>query len=291
MKSFETVWARLIMFCCLFSLITCSKPSDPRRIFDVHLHGDKSPQSQVDQLSRNGVYKVAVSTSWDLQQQYADIQNVAIYHGLMLPCPEGRVPYSRQLCFDSGEEWPEPEWVEQQIIDGKINFLGEILAQYHGISASDTLLFPYYRLALKYSLPVGIHTGSAGPDHGCPNFSEELGNPSLLLNALAEFPQLKVWLMHAGGPFLKETIEVMRNHRHVYLDISAINNPDILPPPLFAETLETLIASGLEDRILFGSDNADIATVIQSLEDLPFLTRDQKDKVYFRNAESFFARQ
>lgn len=273
------------------TILSCSSHRRPEKIFDVHLHGDKSPQSQVDQLSRNGVYKVAVSTSWDLQQRYADIQGVVIYRGLMLPCPEGRVPYSRQLCFAAGEEWPEPEWVEQQIIDGKINFLGEILAQYHGISASDTLLFPYYRLALKYSLPVGIHTGSAGPDHGCPNFSEELGNPSLLQNALAKFPQLKVWLMHAGGPFLKETIEVMRNHPHVYLDISAINNPEILPSPLFAETMETLVASGLEDRILFGSDNADIATLIQSLEDLAFLTREQKDKVYFRNAESFFARQ
>ncbi len=289
MKNLRTRWAGPVLIFCLFSFSTCSKRPASRTIFDVHLHGSGNPESQIDELSRSGVYKVAVSTSWDLQQQYMNTTGVTVYRGLMLPCPEGRVPYSQQLCFASGEEWPAPEWVEQQIIDGTIDFLGEVLAQYHGISASDTMLFPYYRLAAKYSLPVGIHTGSAGPDHGCPNFREELGNPVLLRNALTVFPQLKVWLMHAGGPFLNETIDIMQKHPHVYLDISVINNPDILPPPLFEETMEKLIASGLEDRILFGSDNADVSTVVQSLENIPFLTDEQKAKIFFRNAETFFA--
>ena len=280
--------SRLSFVLCFLLLSTCVNRRGSRTIFDVHLHGSKNPETQLSELSRRGVYKVAVSTSWDLQQLYISTSGVTVYRGLMLPCPEGRVPYSQQLCFASGEIWPSPDWVELEITEGRVNFLGEILAQYHGISASDTMLFPYYRLAVKYDLPVGIHTGSAGPDHGCPNFREELGDPSLLRNALVNFPALKVWLMHAGGPFLNETIDVMQGHPHIYLDISAINNPTIVPPHIFAETIKRLIESGREDRILFGSDNADIGTVIRSVENLSFLTNEQKEKIYFRNAESFF---
>ncbi|MCR6718733.1 MAG: hypothetical protein NVV59_00215 [Chitinophagaceae bacterium] len=75
----------------------------------------------------------------------------------MFPCPEGKVPYSLQPCYESGQEWPPINWVEEQIKSKSIDFLGEILNQYYGISSSDSLLFPYYALAEKYQIPVGIH--------------------------------------------------------------------------------------------------------------------------------------
>src|SRR5690606_34154299 len=117
---------------------------------------------------------------------------------------------------------PDLQWVEQQIIDKKINFMGELLSQYYGISSSDTLLFPYYTLAVKYDLPVGIHTGSAGPNHGSPNFKYEMGNPELLRQTLLKFPTLRIWLMHAGDPFWQEAIAIMKEFPNVYTDISVI---------------------------------------------------------------------
>lgn len=39
---------------------------------------------------------------------------------------------------------------------------------------------------------------------------------------------------------------------------------------------------------MFGSDNGDIEKVIASLEDLDFLSKEQKDKIFFQNAERFF---
>ncbi|HTG56161.1 MAG TPA: amidohydrolase family protein, partial [Niabella sp.] len=193
-----------------------------------------------------------------------------------------------QSCFEDGKEWPEPNWVEQQVKEGRIDFIGEVLAQYQGISPSDTLMYPYYAIAETYGLPVGIHTGSAGPGHGCPGFKEEMGNPVLLTKALKRFPKLKVWLMHGGGPFLAECIKMMKAYPRLYADISVLNNPDIVPAAEFETTMKSFITAGLEERLLFGSDNAAIQTAIKSVEKLSFLSERQKSKIFFENASALF---
>lgn len=258
-------------------------------IFDAHLHGSPDPVAQLAALRAAGVDTIAVSTSWEDQQRYRSSGDLRVLHGLMFPCPRGKVPYSLQPCHADGWEWPEPAWVEQQVVAGRIDFLGEILGQYYGISSSDPRLFPYYAIAERHRLPVGIHTGSAGPDHGSPDFREELGNPALLRPALETHPKMRVWLMHAGGPFLDDAIALMRDHAQVYVDISAINNPDILPPPAFAAIIRKLLDEGLGERIMFGTDNAEIATVRASLDAL-LLTEAQKQAILHGNATRFFTR-
>ncbi len=261
------------------------------KVFDVHLHGNPHAATQMETLQRANVYKIAISTSWKAQQEYRSTKSVSVLRGLMVPCPNGKVPYSLQPCFTDGKEWPSIQWVEQQIKDGKIDFMGEILSQYHGISSSDSMLMPYYALAEKYKLPVGIHTGSAGPDHGCPNFSESMGNPKLMEQLLSNYPTLKVWIMHAGAPYVQETIEIMKKYKGVYMDISAINNPAILPADKFSGLMKLFIDSGMEDRIMFGSDNGNIDVTINSITSLSFLSQNQQEKILFRNAETFFQKK
>lgn len=276
---------------CLFTILYLSfisKPNDTRKVFDVHIHGSNDLANQLKTLEQGGVYKAALSTSWDLQNNYRGKSKINLLFGLMFPCPNGKVPYSLQPCYENGQEWPSPNWVEQQIKEGKIDFLGEILNEYYGISPSDSLMFPYYALAEKYELPVGIHTGGAGPNHGSPNYNIELGNPLLLEKTLVRFPKLKVWIMHSGDQYYKETVDVMHRHNHVYADISVISNPAIVPLAQFKIIMKTFIEAGLEDRIMFGSDNGNIEKVIASLDDLGFLTKGQKDKIFYKNAEHFF---
>ena len=270
--------------------MACSNDQSKLHVFDVHLHGNPVPEKQLSNLTANGVYITAVSTLFTQQQTYQSNKGLKILHGLFVHCPNGKVPYSQQQCFEDGKEWPDVNWVEQQIKEKKIDFIGEVLAQYHGISSSDSLMYPYYALAEKYNLPVGIHTGSAGPDHGCPNFKEELGNPLLLKETLSKFPKLKVWFMHGGGPFVKECIEMMKGYPRLYADISVLNNPAIIPAKDFSEVMKEFIKAGLEDRLMFGSDNADIKTCLTSIEQLDFLSTKQKEKIFFLNAEVFFGK-
>ncbi len=278
----------LCVLCVCFYLSCNPKPADSQRVFDVHLHGSSNLSDQLLALERAGVYKGAISSSWNLQNNYRDKSKITLLFGLMFPCPNGKVPYSLQACFDDVQDWPSIEWVEQQIQNGKIDFFGEVLNQYYGISSSDSLLFPYYSLAEKYSLPVGIHTGGAGPNHGSPNFKIELGNPLLLEKTLTRFPGLKVWIMHSGDQYYEETVTIMNQHKQAYADISVISNPGIVPTAKFKLIMQTFVEAGLEDRLMFGTDNGDIEKVMASIENLDFLSKEQKDKIYYQNAERFF---
>lgn len=281
----------LVSFVLFAGLVLLNGTASSQKIFDVHLHGSKNPSSQVLSLQKAGVYKAAISTSWELQNSYRKIPNVRFLYGLMFPCPNGKVPYSLQACFGTGDDWPSVDWVEQQIKDGRIDFFGEILNQYYGISSSDSFLFPYYDLAQKYKLPVGIHTGGAGPDHGSPNFKMEMGSPLLLKPLFARFPELKIWIMHSGDQHYEETIGMMKENALVYADISVISNPDIVPAEKFRAIMKAFIDAGLEDRLMFGTDNGDIAKVVRSVESLGFLSEAQKIKLYYRNAERFFGNE
>jgi len=279
---------KAVLLVTVIGTISCKQQLSSRKIFDVHLHGSKDPSSQIQTLQQAGVYKAAMSSSWDLQSSYRNINGTEFLYGLMFPCPEGKVPYSLQPCYNDGGDWPPVEWVEQQIKSERIDYLGEILNQYYGISPSDSIFYPYYDLAQKYNLPVGIHTGGAGPDHGSPNFKWEMGSPLLMKEMLSRYPDLKVWIMHAGDQYYKETIEVMQENKGVYADISVISNPDIVPADKFSMIMKSFMDAGLEDRLMFGTDNGDIDKVISAVETLDFLSTGQKDKLYYQNAERFF---
>jgi len=278
----------LVVLGFLMAVASCKDRNSKKKIFDAHLHGNVSPEKQLNDLIANGVETIAVSTSWPEQQTYQSTDQLSVLHGLLVPCPNGKVPYSLQQCFEDGNEWPDINWVEQQFKEKKIDFIGEVLTQYYGTSSSDTLMYPYYALAEKYDLPVGIHTGSAGPDHGSPNFKEDMGNPLLLKETLKKFPKLKVWLMHGGGPFVKECIEMMKAYPGLYADISVLNNPKIIPATDFSAVMKAFIDAGLEDRLMFGSDNADVKTCVTAVEQLEFLSPRQKGKIFFSNAKIFF---
>lgn len=261
-----------------------------QKIFDTHIHGDKNVNGQLLKLKEAGVYNAAVSTSWQLQQSYASGTGLHILQGLMIACPEGKVPYSGQYCFTDKKDFQDLIWVENQIKENKIDFIGEVLSQYYGISPSDEKLYPYYAIAEKYGIPVGLHTGLAGPNHGSPTFKVSLESPILFEDFLQKFPKLKVWIMHSGAPFLDDTLAIMGYYRNVYADISAISNPDIFPATDFYQIVKRLIDAGLENRLMFGSDNGDINKIIANVNSLDFLSAEQKEKLFYRNAEIFFSK-
>lgn len=261
-----------------------------QQIFDVHIHGSDNISEQLNILKEYGVYKAALSTSWFLEHSYKDIPGLKLLKGLMLACPNGKVPYSENFCFENQQDFPEPRWVEENIISGNIDFIGEVLNQYYGITPNSDKLYPYYALAEKYNLPIGFHTGIAGPDHDSPNFKVALGNPMLLEDVLIRFPKLKIWIMHAGAPFVQETIALMKYYSNVYADISVISNPYIFPKAEFQSIMHQLLDAGLENKLMFGTDNGDIKLILENFNSVE-LTAEQKEKILYKNAKGFFEKQ
>jgi uncharacterized protein len=274
----------------LLFLTSCEKKNAyTGNIFDTHLHATQDINKQFDELEKHKIVRGAVSSSWDNQEAYRTSTKTEFLIGLMFPCPNGIVPYSGQKCFSDGREFPDIAWVRQQIIDKKIDFFGELLNEYYGISPSDSSMLPYFELAQEFKLPIGIHTGLAGPNNLCPNYNPLMGDPALMKDILTKFPGLKIWIMHAGAPYLKGTIEILRDYPQAYADISALANPDIFKKPDFNSYMKSLIESGFEDRLMFGSDNGDLDKIINAVNELDFLTTEQKEKIFFMNAERFFS--
>ena len=277
---------RLILLSLSVSFLSCKNNSGDadRGIIDVHAHASADTAAQFSEWRKYGVKEVWFSSSWDMVQLYQSQAPVTIRAGLMFPCPGGKVPYSGQVCYTDSVAFPDSSWVRHLIEKGRIQFLGELLTQYAGMLPDDSRMDPYYRLAVEYDLPVGIHTGLAGPDHGCPDFDSAMGNPALIEPVLKKFPDLKIWLMHAGGPYHEETITLMKKYPNVFADISVLCNPDIVPTEIFHAQLNNFIREGLENRLMFGSDNGNYDRIMKNFPDDSIASEKLREKLFRENA-------
>jgi uncharacterized protein len=91
-----------------------------------------------------------------------------------------------------------------------------------------------------------------GPGVERPKFRVTLGNPILLEEVLIRHPKLRVYLMHAGGPFLQETKAIMAVYPQVYADLGVIDW--IIPRDEFHNALQGLVRAGFGKGLMFGSD-------------------------------------
>jgi predicted TIM-barrel fold metal-dependent hydrolase len=167
--------------------------------------------------------------------------------------------------------------------------LGELGFAYAGLRPDDPSLEPYYALAEELDVPVAIHMAGGGlPD--VPAFRVRLGDPLLLEEVLVRHPRLRVNLMHAGLPFLEETLAIMRRYPQVFADLSKISDANAYPREQFHEYLRGLMRANLGDRLMFGSDAAGAGAVGPSIDGITsaaFLTDGQKRAILCENAARF----
>lgn len=185
-----------------------------------------------------------------------------------------------------------PEDVLRLFGAGRFAVLGEVMAQYEGLAPDDPLLEPYWALAEKLDIPVGIHLGPGGPGDpydGAPLYRAANGNPLRLEPVLVRHPRLRVYIMHAGYPFEAELRALMFAHPQVYVDVASIDYTE--PRPAFWRFLRSIVEAGYGDRIMFGSDQmvwpGVIEPAIAAIERAPFLSRGQKRDMLYNNAARF----
>lgn len=95
---------------------------------------------------------------------------------------------------------------------------------------------------------------------------------------------MKIFVCHAGWPFLEEMIGLLYAHPQVYVDISVINWA--LP-----KAEKRLVQAGFGDRIMYGSDQMQwpqsISKSIETIKSAPFLSEKQKRAILYDNAARF----
>jgi hypothetical protein len=196
---------------------------------------------------------------------------------------------------DYGLSLPSIDSLRALYRTGTLRAMGEITAQYEGLSPSDPSLDPYFALAEELDLPVGIHTGTSFPGmpySGKPGFRVALGNPLLLEELLVRHPRLRVYIMHGGLPWQRETVALLHMYPQVYMDIAVIDWIGGQPMvPRFHQFLREMFAEGLGQRVMFGTDQMRwpeaIELAIQAVESAHFLTAEQKRDILYNNAARF----
>jgi uncharacterized protein len=173
--------------------------------------------------------------------------------------------------------------------------LGEVLAQYAGLSPSDPVLDPYWRLAEELDVPVMIHMGTSFPGTayaGYPAFRLSLGNPMLLEEVLVRYPRLRIWVAHGGLPWTQEMFALMQQYPQLYMDVSTISwIGGQAGRGAFHAFLQAAVQQGFAKRILFGSDQMSwpdaIGLAIEGVDSAEFLTPEQKHDIFYGNAARF----
>jgi len=177
--------------------------------------------------------------------------------------------------------------------EGKFSVFAEVGMQYRGLSPDDELYEPYFALAEELDIPVGLHMGEGPPGGihtiGPPTYLVAMGRPLLLEKVLVRHPNLRVYVMHYGSPFVDEMIAMLFSHPNLYVDIAC--NNWLSPRKQFYEHLRKLVDAGFEKRIMFGSDQmawpGTISKAVEAVSRAPFLTRSQKRDILYDNAARF----
>jgi predicted TIM-barrel fold metal-dependent hydrolase len=294
----------LLIVVALTSSVAAAQGSRPYRgpIIDVHLHahtteslanpapnpatGQLSPQTAEEHMSRSleimkkrnvvlGIVSgktVAAAESW-----YASASDRIL----------------KAIGADDPSTFMKPEELDRLLAEKRVHAFGEVAAQYAGYSPSDPAFDPYWAVAEKHGVPVGIHTGGAPPRTPytcCPKFRLRLGDPLLVEDVLVKYPKLKVYVMHAGGFFPDNALMLMTMYPQIYVDIGALSWT-----PIAGNFLEPFLKEAkrrrLLDRVMFGSDQMmwpeAIGLAIDRVNRLDFLTVAEKQDIFYDNAARF----
>lgn len=268
-----------------------------RPIIDIHFHGPLSEgwgppiEAWLKELERFNVQKVALAAYPEHLAAWVPQAPDRLIPSLMFPC----LPQIGRQCFADGANLPDVEWLREELREGRIQMLGEVISQLFGIFPSDPVLEPYFALAEEFDIPFGLHMGP-GPAWAVstssiyaefPNFRISAGNPLELEEILRRHPNLRLFVMHAGWPMLDEMLAVLWHHPNVYVELGHLQIAISRAEYYFY--LKRLVDAGFGDRVMFGSDVGldEYEEGIQAIESAPFLTEEQKRDIFYNNAARF----
>jgi hypothetical protein len=282
----------------ILALLTIGSKISYGQIIDMHMHSYTEKDFWVG-TARNGLEssKTAKET---LEETIQKMNEHNIEYAVVCGSIESLEIYTKaDKRFipgyqDSVEKLIPIEQFEEYIKSGKIKVFGEVMAVYKGKTLADTIYQPYLAICEKYEIPVGYHSGGSFPNAqqlGWPNYRISLGNPFLIEDVLVKFPKLKLYLMHAGENFYENTLRMMDGYPNLHADLGVEMWLHPMTKDFAVKFLKSAKEYGFLDRVMFGSDQMvwpdAITKSIDFLNDLNFLTKDEKEMIFYKNAKKF----
>ena len=273
---------------------------------DIHWSGPELPPDATDEQKNKDKFR-RTQAIWD-------------QHNVVRAVTSGELDYTLRWGKADPERivsglilGPEPN-TEEQFLNrirslarsGEIAVLGEIGFQYFGIAPNDPVMEIFYSLAEELDLPVALHMGPGPVDvhASAPPYRVSDGDPMLLEEALVRHPDMRIYVMHAGWPFLDNMIAIMTTYPQVYVGLGDVAHH--FPEAQFHHYLKRLVDAGFGKRIMFGSDayspnpkfrsdpsyfisfEERYARGIERVRSASFLSDEQKRDIFYNNAVRFF---
>lgn len=142
----------------------------------------------------------------------------------------------------------QPGWMEElQHGHRELGLRGvKLLPMYAGFSPDSETLEPFWQYTSDHGLPVLLHTGTtfiaqAPIEHTLPRRVDRVA---------MQFPAQRMILAHLGHPYEGECVAIIRKHKHVYADISALH----YRPFQLYHSLMLVQEYGVWDKLMFGTD-------------------------------------
>ena len=266
-------------------------------IIDVHVHGYSKeiyrPRPEKRGMKSPKTYEAFRKETMAAFKKYNVVKAV-------VSAPGGNHDFDddKRLIFGYSTDAPPPieDTVEfkRKIEAGEIKVFGEIGAVYAGYTLSDPAFDPFLAICDRYDIPVAIHTGG-GPTNphkrGNTTFRLQLGHPYTIEDVIHKYPNLRIYMMHAGASYHDEAIQLMLQYSHIYADLGVVlwvGLPAIDDGEAFLRKAKRY---NLIDRVLFGSDQMTwpgaVGMSIQKLDSYDFLTEEDKRKIFYENAVRF----
>ncbi len=117
---------------------------------------------------------------------------------------------------------------------------------YQRFNPMDAMVYPLYAKANELKIPIMWHQATSY----VPSGPLEYCNPVLLDPIARSFPDLKMVIAHLGHPWTAETACVVRKHKNVFADMSALGTR----PWQMYNAMVSALEYGIQDKIIFGTD-------------------------------------
>jgi uncharacterized protein len=297
--------ARTLVAVVLSGTLAAAQDRPPRRIIDVHLHAEPSDDPRFGSTWTSPLTGRVMTAARDEPTQMSDsleaMRRLNIVKAVVSG-PQSEAIRWKQRAPDRvivGYGFDDLDKVDfaflrREHAAGRLQVIGETAPQYAGMAPDDPRLEPVYALAEELDVPLALHLhpgppGAPYPPFGMSRMRAGNGRPLLLEEPLVRHPKLRLYVMHAGWPFLDEMKALLYAHPQVYLDLGVIDWSQ--PAPEFHRYLRGLVEAGYGKRIMFGSDQMVWPQVIDlavaAVESADYLTAEQKDDIFYNNAARF----
>ena len=276
-------------------------PTAPAQIIDMHVHAyarDERWQARIGNPV-TGQAMVATDENAHREATFAAMKRARIVKAMVNGDYEAVLRW-KQAAPDQvivGYSFDDPakvdlEFLRKEKAAGRLDALGEVGSQYEGIAPNDPRMEPVYALAEELDLPFALHMHPGPPGAayiGFPKIRPALGDPLLLEDVLVRHPRLRLYIMHAGWPFLENMIALLNAYPQVYVDVGVIDWSK--PRKEFDRYLRGLVEAGYGRRIMFGSDQMvwpeAIEMGVAAIQSADYLTPQQKGDIFYHNAARF----